>query len=190
MTKDNIISLPNIHLREESKTITEISPEVVKVIEDMTDATISWDESREHEVGVALAAVQINQLYRIIIVRKDYEDKNDLTFIPFINPEVVKLYGDIVEDYEGCLSVPDIYGKVPRYDKAKIKAIDIDGKSFEITVKGFMARIFQHEIDHTNGIVFVDRIKEREDCFYRLNDDGKLDRLNYDDEIKKNTILW
>jgi peptide deformylase len=189
MTKDNIISLPNKHLRQKSKTVTEITPAILKVIEDMTKATISWDNSREHEVGVALAAVQIDELTRIIIVRKDYENKKDLTFVPFINPQITKLYGDIIEDFEGCLSVPDIYGKVPRYDKVKLKALDIDGAEFEVTAKGFMSRIFQHEIDHTEGMVFIDRIKEREESFYRLNKDGRLERLDYD-KVKKNTILW
>ncbi|HEY4964725.1 MAG TPA: peptide deformylase [Candidatus Saccharimonadales bacterium] len=189
MTKDNIISLPNKNLRQKSKTVTKITPTILKVIDDMTKATISWDTSREHEVGVALAAVQINELTRVIIVRQDYENKKDLTFIPFINPEITKLDGDIIEDFEGCLSVPDIYGKVPRYDKVKVKAINIDGKEFEITAKGFMARIFQHEIDHTEGMVFIDRIKDRQESFYRLNKDGKLERLDYE-EVKKNTVLW
>jgi peptide deformylase len=189
MTKDNIISLPNKHLRQKSKIITKITPKILKVIEDMTKATISWDNSREHEVGVALAAVQIDELFRVVIVRHDYQSKKDLGFIAFINPKITKLSGDIIEDFEGCLSVPDIYGKVPRYDKVKVKALDIDGKEFEITAKGFMARIFQHEIDHTEGMVFIDRIKDREESFYRLSNDGKLEILDYE-EVKKNTILW
>ena len=190
MTKDDIISLPSPNLRKKSKPVKKITPEIVGVVEDMISATISWDESRDHEVGVALAAVQIDKLIRAIIVREDYEDKENQRFNVFINPEVVKLSGDIVEDYEGCLSVPNVYGKVPRYNKAKIKALDLDGKPFTVNASGFIARIFQHEIDHTEGCVFVDRIKELNNAFYRLNDEGKLEQLDYDKDVKDNTILW
>jgi peptide deformylase len=190
MTKDNIISLPNKHLRQKSKYVSAISSDIKKIIEEMTAATISWDQSREHEVGVALAAVQIDKLYRIVIIRKDYDNKEDLNFIPLINPKIVKLSGDIIEDYEGCLSVPDIYGKIPRYDKVTVSALDINGKEYEIKAKGFMARILQHEIDHTEGIVIIDRIKDRPESFFILDKKGKLEPLNYDEQIKNNLILW
>ncbi len=190
MNKDDIISLPNTHLRKPSQTINEITEEVLNIIEDMKSATISWDQSREHEVGVALAAVQIDRLYRIVIIRTDYEDKNNTDFDIFINPEVVKLYGNIIEDFEGCLSVPNVYGKVPRYDKVKVKALDVNGNEISTIATGFLARIFQHEIDHTEGKVFVDRIKEMQKAFYRLNESGKLEELDYESEIEKNSILW
>lgn len=190
MTKDDIISLPNKDLRKKSKPVISVTPKIKKIVNDMIDATISWDDSREHEVGVALAAVQIDQLYRVIIVRNDYEDKQDLRFTALINPEVVKLYGEIIEDYEGCLSVPSVYGKVPRYEKIRLKAMGIDGKPIRMTSSGFMARIFQHEIDHTEGMVFIDRIKDRPDSFYYLNEDGKLEQLSYEDDVKNNSILW
>jgi peptide deformylase len=190
MTKDNIISLPNPHLRQKSKTIKNVTPKVKKIIEDMIEATISWDESREHEVGVALAAVQVDKLYKIIIVRNDYENKQDLRFTPFINPKIVKLDGDIIEDFEGCLSVPSVYGKVPRYDKVEIEATDLEGKTFTITSNGFMARIFQHEMDHTDGVVFIDRIKNSSAAFYFLDEEGKLEQLDYEEHVKNNSILW
>ncbi len=190
MTKEDIISLPNTHLRQKSKRVGIVTPEILKIISDMEAATIDWDQSREHEIGVALAGAQVNHLYKIVVVRNNYDDKNDQTFTAFINPEVTKLSGEIVEDYEGCLSVPNIYGKVPRHSKVKVKALGVDGNEFRVTAEGFLARIFQHEIDHTNGIVFIDHIKDSHGAFYRLGDDGKMNPLDYANEIEHNKVLW
>jgi peptide deformylase len=190
MTKDDIIALPNAHLRDKSERIGLISPEIVAVVEEMEAATIDWDMSREHEVGVALAAVQIDRLYKIVVVRNNYDDKDDHGFTVFINPEITKREGSIIEDYEGCLSVKDVYGKVKRHDKVKVKALDIEGKEFRVTAQGFLARIFQHEIDHTNGIVFIDHIRDDPDAFFHLQEDGKLVPLDYATKIKDNPLLW
>ena len=127
MNRDNIITLPNSALREKSKRVHVITDDVIKLIEDMESATIDWEKSREHEVGVALAAVQINRHFRVVIVRNDFNNKDDETFQVFINPEIVKFEGEIEEDYEGCLSVKDVYGKVPRHTKVRVKALDING---------------------------------------------------------------
>lgn len=190
MTKDDIIALPNPHLRQKSQRVGLITPEIKQIISDMEAATIHWDQSREHEVGVALAATQIDQLYRIIVVRNNYDNKEDHTFTAFINPEITKYEGNVVEDYEGCLSVKDIYGKVPRYEKVRVKALGVDGKEFRVTAEGFLARIFQHEIDHTNGIVFIDHIKDKSDAFFKLNASGELEQLNYEQAVKNSRILW
>lgn len=185
-----LITLPNKHLRQRSKKVGLIDESILKIINDMEQATLEWEDSREHEVGVALAGVQIDQLLRIVIIREDIEHKDNKNFTVFINPEIVKYEGDIIEDHEGCLSIKDIYGRVPRHSKVRVKAIGIDGKQFRVTAEGFMARIFQHEIDHTNGIVFIDHIKKTKDAFYKLEPSGKLTSLNYDENIKDNSILW
>lgn len=190
MTKDDIITLPHPHLRQKSQKVGVITNEIKKIVQDMQTATIDWEASRSHEVGVALAAVQVDHLYKIVVVRNNYDNKDDHTFTVFINPEITKAYGDIVEDYEGCLSVRDVYGKVPRHDKVKVKALDINGKEFRVTAEGFLARIFQHEIDHTNGIVFIDHIRENPASFYHLKEDGSLEPLDYDKDIKNNNDLW
>jgi peptide deformylase len=190
MTKEDIIALPNNRLRQKSERVGIVTDEIKKIVQDMKDATINWDASREHEVGVALAAIQINQLYRIVVLRNNYDDKNDHTFTTFINPEITKREGRIIADYEGCLSVPNVYGKVPRHDKVKVKAIDEDGQEFRVTAEGFLARIFQHEIDHTNGLVFIDHIRDDPEAFYRLQEDGQLAKLDYVDEIRDNSQLW
>jgi peptide deformylase len=189
MTKDDIIALPNPHLRQKSQRIGVVTDEIRQIIDDMKSATIDWDQSRAHEVGVALAAVQIDKLYKIVVVRNNFDNKEDQEFTVFINPKITKLEGEIKEDFEGCLSVPDIYGKVPRHTKVRVKALDINGKEFRVTAEGFLARIFQHEIDHTNGLVFIDHIKHKTDAFFQIDDEGKLQPLDYKD-VEKNSILW
>ena len=189
LTKEDIIVLPNDHLRQRSTRVGLISTEIRQVVENMKSATLSWDASRQHEVGVALAAIQIDQPYRIIVVRNDFENKDDQTFNVFINPEITKLEGPLIEDYEGCLSVPDIYGKLKRYSKIRVKATSLEGETFRVTAEGFLARIFQHENDHLNGLVFIDHIKHNPDAFYLLEADGKLKALDYD-SVQANPILW
>ena len=190
MTKDDIIALPNKHLRQKSQRVGVITDDIKQIVEDMKSATISWDQSRDHEVGVALAAVQIDKLYKIVVIRNNYDNKEDHEFTTFINPEITKLDGEVVADYEGCLSVPNVYGKVPRHTKVKVKALDIRGKEFRVTAEGFLARIFQHEIDHCNGKVFIDHIKDDPEAFYQLGKDGKLEPLEYEENVAKNPILW
>lgn len=186
--KDSIIALPNQSLRRKSRRIAVITPEVRQIIDEMKGATIDWEDSRPHEVGVALAAVQIDKPYRIVIVRHDFEDKKDKRFEVFINPEIIKLEGEVEEDYEGCLSVTDIYGKVPRHNKVRVRALDENGQPVRVKAEGFLARIFQHEVDHTNGIMFVDHIKDKTDAFYELTDEGKLEQLPYE-EVKKAKVF-
>lgn len=188
--KDNIIVLPDPKLRQRSKKVGLIDEEVNRIIDLMTKSTLDWEDSRQHEVGVALAAVQIAELKRIVVIRNDFDNKKDRTFSVFINPKITKYYGELIEDYEGCLSIKDIYGKVKRYSKIKVRAQDETGAEIRVTAEGFLARIFQHEIDHTNGIVFIDHIKDDPDAFYRLDKNGQLAELDYEQEIKDSSILW
>ncbi len=190
MNKSDIITLPHTSLRQKSKKINSISEETAKLAEQMMQATLSWEDSRKHEVGVALAAVQVDKLSRLVIIRNDFNDKSDRTFQVLVNPKIIRLEGEIVEDYEGCLSVKNIYGKVPRHNKVKIKAQDLNGKEIRMTAEGFLARVLQHEIDHTNGVVFIDHIKDKPDSFYRLTDTGELEKLDYSKKIKNNPDFW
>lgn len=190
MTKDDIITLPNDHLREKSAKVHVVDEAVLKLIQDMTDAAVDWEASRPHEISAALAAVQIDALTRVVIIRSDFDDKENNHFTALINPEIVKYEGTQLEDYEGCLSVKDIYGKVPRWTKIRVKAVNVDGQEVRFKADGFLARVIQHEIDHTNGIVFIDHIKENEKAFYRLDAKGELEPLTYEEHIKDNHILW
>jgi peptide deformylase len=190
MKKESIITLPNPHLRQKSDRVHVITDDIRKTIDDMTSASLDWEDSRPHEISAALAAVQIDKLERIVIVRSDFDDKTVREFIPLINPELVKGEGPMIADYEGCLSVDGFYGKVPRYSKVRIKAMDVNGNEVRIKAEGFLARVLQHEIDHTNGIVFVDHIRDQHDAFYTLNEKGELDPLDYDTDVKDNHKLW
>lgn len=190
MDKSDIITLPNESLRKPSRKVGIVTDETKKLIQDMVDATLSWEDSRSHEIGVALAAVQVDKLVRIVIVRNNFDDKNDRSFQVFINPQVTKAYGEVIEDFEGCLSISNIYGKVPRYSKVKVKALNLEGKEIRLTAEGFLARVLQHEIDHTKGVVFIDHIRDKADAFFRLKDDGTLDPLNWEKDIKDNPKLW
>ncbi len=190
VTKDDIITLPNPHLRQRSKKVGLITSEIKQVIADMEEATLDWEASRDHEVAVALAAVQIDVSLRIVVIRNNFENKKDRTFTTFINPVITKYEGNIEEDFEGCLSITGLYGKVPRYSKVRIKALDAQGKEFRMTADGFMARLIQHEVDHNNGKVFIDHIKNKPEAFFRLTDEGKLETLDYKEEVAGNADLW
>ena len=190
MKKEDIITLPNPHLREKSAKIRELDEKLLSLIDDMTSAALDWEASRPHEISAALAAVQVDKLERVVIVRSDFEDKESNEFTTLINPEIVKYEGKLVEDYEGCLSVKDVYGKVPRYTKIRVKAVNSEGQEVRFKAEGFLARVIQHEIDHTNGIVFIDHIKDQTDAFYTLDEKGELEPLDYDTHVKDNHILW
>lgn len=190
MKKEAIIALPNPVLRQKSTKIYEVTDEVRQLVNDMTSVALDWEDSRPHEISAALAAIQINRPMRVIIVRSNFEDKADREFVALINPEIIKTEGEIESDYEGCLSVPGVYGMVPRNNKIRVKAMDIKGNEVRFKADGFLARTIQHEIDHTNGIVFIDHIRDDKDAFYQLDEKGELQPLDYDTNIKDNRILW
>lgn len=182
-TKNDIITLPNHRLRVKSVRVGVISDELKQVIENMKAATLDWEKSRPHEVGVALAAIQIDKPYRIIIIRSNPDDKTNSDFSVFINPKITKLEGEIETDYEGCLSVKDIYGRVPRHAKVRLIATDENGRLMRIKAEGFLARVLQHEVDHTKGVVFTDRIKDLRNNLYRLSGSGKLEKINEQEKL-------
>lgn len=167
-----------------------MTPEIKQLASDMISVTLDWEDSRSHELGVALAAIQVDQPLRIMVIRNNFEDKDDRSFKIFINPEITKLEGDPVEDLEGCLSVPDIYGKVIRYSKIRFRALGLNGRVIRGNAEGFLARVIQHEVDHMNGIVFVDHIKDKTEAFFKLNSNGELDSLDYDKSIRNSSVLW
>lgn len=159
-TRKDIIVIPDERLRQKSRRVGFVDDSVIQLAQDMVAASLDWEAHRDHETCAALAAVQIGVLERVVIVRDNMEDLNDKSFSVFINPEIVKYVGEPEEKWEGCLSVDSIYGHVPRYPKVKVKATNLDGKEVRLTATDFLAQVFQHEIDHTNGIVFVDRVED------------------------------
>lgn len=175
-TRKDIIVIPDERLRQKSRRIGYIDESVTKLATDMIAASLDWEAHRDHETCAALAAVQIGALERVVIIRDDMEDLNDKSFSVFINPEIVKLVGEPQEKWEGCLSVDGLYGHVLRYPKVKVKATNLQGKEVRLTATDFLAQVFQHEIDHTNGIVFVDRVSDPSKL-RKISDDGTFVKL-------------
>lgn len=138
------------------------SDRIQKIIEDMKNALAKEEE------GVAIAAPQIGIPLRIFVVSKKIfqlidagkSDKDKFDDLVFINPEIIKLSKDKEVMEEGCLSVRDYYGKIKRSTKATVKAYDENGNPFERGGSRLLAQIFQHEIDHLNGILFTDSAKD------------------------------
>lgn len=188
-THKNIITLPNDHLRQRSRRITQIDADTHQIVSDMIAATLDWEAHRPNEVAVALAAVQIDKPVRIVIIRADFDNKENKNFQVLINPEITKYEGEIITDYEGCLSVKDVYGKVPRYSKIRGRAIDINGNQIKIkSTDPFLSRVLQHEVDHTNGICFVDHISHNQDAFSVLTKSGDLVACPYSKVINSGII--
>ena len=193
MTKKDIPSIvttPDPRLRQKSEKVHQIDDETKCIIDEMIASSLAWEEEHEFELSAAMAAPQLGYNKRIIVVREDMSNKDNANFVPLINPVVIKTEGKIIEDYEGCLSVPSIYGKVGRPYKARIKAVTENGEEVRFKATGFLARTLLHEIDHLDGVLFIDHIKDQTDAFYKLNDKGDLEPLDYDKYIKNNKDLF
>lgn len=186
-----IITTPDKRLREPSEKVRKIDDDVLKIIEQMRKLSTDWEAKHPYELSAAMAAPQMGVNKRIIIIRDDMEDKKNAHFTAFINPEVTKTEGKTVTDYEGCLSVPHIYGMVPRPLKVRVRAKTEDGKEVRIKATGELARTLLHEIDHLNGVLFIDHIKDKKDAFYYMDNKGELKPVkDYEKEILGNDKLW
>ena len=139
-------------LRKKATKITKVDKKLEKVIHDMF-ITMEHNEPR----GVGLAATQIGLLQSFFV----YELEDDKGVV--INPEIIEKRGEAEKDEEGCLSVPGVYGMVERPTEIVITYLDLNGKRHEEVVSGLKARIFQHETDHLNGIIFTDYIDDIEE---------------------------
>jgi peptide deformylase len=143
-------------LRARAKALdraTLTSPVVQKLIDDMMETMSEYH-------GVGLAAPQVHEGVRVFVASLDMERGDEPTEpIAIINPEITPVGNDIVEDWEGCLSIPDVRGKVPRHREVKVKALDRHGDRIELRARGFSARVIQHETDHLDGVLFFDRMR-------------------------------
>ena len=130
------------------------SPVVQKLIDDMIDTMAEYR-------GVGLAAPQVHEGVRIFVAALDDDDEPDSEVEPLaiINPEITVVGSDVVEDWEGCLSIPDVRGRVPRAREIKIRAFDRKGARIELSAHDFPARVIQHETDHLDGVLFLDRMR-------------------------------
>ncbi len=185
-----IITTPDPRLRQRSTKVSQITDETREIIADMVRLSLDWEKAHPFELSAAMAAPQMGVNQRIIIVRDDFDDKKNNSFTALINPEVIKTDGKVIKEHEGCLSVPEIYGLVGRPHKVKVKAMLEDGTEVRLKADGYLARTLMHEIDHLNGVLFIDHIRDDKDAFYRLDDKGDLQPVDYDTEIKDNTDLF
>jgi peptide deformylase len=159
MTLREIRTLPDPVLRKNAKKITMVSAETRRLIEDMVD-------TMRAAPGVGLAATQVGVSQRVIVVEyADEPDDNPPEGAPppkpalytLINPEITRSSRKKVPGIEACLSVPGFAGEVERSEEVVVKGFNAKGSPVRIRAKGWLARIFQHEVDHINGILFVDR---------------------------------
>ncbi len=127
--------------------------ELQTLIDDMIDTMVEYR-------GVGLAAPQVHEGIRLFVGDLGARDEEDADAEPMvlINPEISPVGPEMVEDWEGCLSIPDIRGKVPRYRDIRLRALNRKGERIEMRAKNFSARIIQHETDHLDGVLFFDRM--------------------------------
>ncbi len=128
------------------------SPEFQKLIDDMIDTMDEYS-------GIGLAAPQVHESLRVFVAVLDPEGRGEGEATAVINPEITVLTSEVVEGWEGCLSIPDIRGRVPRAPHIRVSALNREGKRVEIEARDFPARVIQHETDHLDGILFFDRMR-------------------------------
>jgi peptide deformylase len=152
MALRDILLLPDKRLRLTSEPVKTVDAELRALVDDMF-------ETMYEAPGVGLAAIQIGIPRRIITVdtaKKDEEKKPQV----FLNPEILWSSEEKGTYEEGCLSIPEYYEEVERPKAIKVRYMDLDGKTHEIDADGFLATVLQHEIDHTNGVLFIDHISK------------------------------
>ena len=162
MTVLDIVTLPNKILRKRTQPITQYDAQLQQLIDDMID-------TMRDAPGVGLAAPQIGQSIKLTVIEtlpeidedgNVIEDSRDLYVIT--NPEIVWTSRKTVDGIEGCLSIPGYLGEVERHESIRVRAQDRYGKKIKLRLNGWTARIFQHEIDHLNGVLYIDRLTDQE----------------------------
>ena len=186
----DILVTPNPKLREKASKVNKITDETREIVDKMIKANLEWEKKHPYELSAAMAAPQMGFMKRIIVIRDDMDDKNNTSYTALIDPEVIKTEGKIEKDYEGRLSVPSIYGLVPRPTKARIKAKLIDGTEVRIKSTGPLTRTLLHEIDHLDGVLFIDYIKDEKDAWFELDNKGDIVPIDYETRVKNNKDLF
>jgi peptide deformylase len=155
MATREIITIGHPTLRQKARKVTKFGPELKQLIDDMTD-------TMHKAPGVGLAAPQVNVSERVIVVElpADEEEGTPAEFYAFVNPEIIKTSHEVEDSQEGCLSVPGYVGEVPRYTMIVVRGQDARGKPQRVRAREYLARIFQHEIDHLDGVLFIDRVED------------------------------
>ena len=152
MTKKQIITLPDPLLRKVSAPVTSVDTEVKNLMDDMLETMYAAP-------GIGLAAVQVGVLKRIIVIDLSKEgEKKDPLFI--VNPQITFKSDELISYEEGCLSIPNQFAEVKRPSSCKVNFLDYDGKKREINADGLLATCIQHEVDHLNGVLFIDHLSK------------------------------
>ena len=141
-------------LRQKAKRLTPealAAPAVQTLIDNMVDTMAEYR-------GVGLAAPQIHESLSIAVV-ESHGPRGDIPLLFLVNPDITVLDEEMIEDWEGCLSIPDLRGRVPRYNKLRVDALDRFGEKVQFVAEGFFARVIQHEFDHLMGNVYLDRMR-------------------------------
>jgi len=145
-----ILTYPNNFLAKAAEPVTQIDGKLQTVIDDMA-------ETMYLAPGVGLAAIQVNIDQSLLVYDiAPQDDGKDLHVL--INPKIVASEGSVISENEGCLSVPEFRADVPRAEQVFVEAVDREGRPIHLEAKGFLAIVLQHEIDHLNGRLFIDRI--------------------------------
>ena len=151
----DIVTFPDPFLRLKAKQVTKFDTELQTLVDNMF-------ETMRAAPGVGLAAPQIGESLRLVVV--EYTEDEDENAKPkkyvLVNPEIVKRSEEMITDIEGCLSLPGLAGRVERHEAVTVKAKNRFGKPLKIEAEGWLARIFQHEIDHLEGVLYIDRAEE------------------------------
>ena len=152
MAKKNILIVPDVLLRKVSAPVISVDKEIKKLMDDMLETMYAAP-------GIGLAAVQVGILKRVIVIDLSKEDEKK-TPLFIVNPEIIFKSNDLASYEEGCLSIPNQFAEVKRPSSCKISFLDYHGKKKEIHAEGLLATCIQHEIDHLNGILFIDRLSK------------------------------
>ena len=162
-------------LRERSEPVSHVSRQVNQLVQDLKDTL------NAHQNGIGLAAPQIDTHSRVVVMRlggrQEREETEPGPPIALINPQIVEAR-DEKTDFDGCLSFPGLYGETVRPHYLRVKGLDERGKPFDRVFEGFDAVVVHHEIDHLDGILFIDRVESMEDLYQvQENQDGELVRV-------------
>jgi len=159
MALREIVKFPDTRLKQVSQPIGEITDAHRELAQDMCE--VMYDEP-----GIGLAAPQVGESIRLIVLDTEWtEEGTEPNALILVNPEILEPEGKIVWN-EGCLSVPDFSADVERPERVLVRGLDLDGKRVEERVEGLRAVCFQHEVDHLNGILFIDRISRLKRSMY------------------------
>ena len=182
MTIREVVYVPDMRLRQKANTIKDFTPDIKQLVEDLLETM------RCHE-GVGLAGPQIGIMQRIFVAQIPVPTAEDAephpqSGIPFalLNPEIIRTSQTLIEGQEGCLSIPGWVGLVNRPEWVEVRAQDVKGRSQKLKAEGFLARIFLHELDHLNGILYTDHILTK-DNLWQIDDQDDEDGVHAANDV-------